>query len=451
MASATSMRAWAWSERKEMTMESIPPTDRRRLLLSLGVAGGSLAAASLPSVARAEAGSAENVATAPTSDTTSQRQPFHGRHQAGVVTPRPAAGMVASFDVIAKDQADLVRLFRKLTERGVFLTQGGTPPQLDPRFPPADSGILGEVVPPDNLTVTVSVGASLFDERYGLAARKPLHLARMTRFRNDALDAALCHGDLSLQLCANTPDTVIHALRDVVKQTSDLLVLRWLQAGSVPVMPVVPGQPPESARNFLGFRDGSANPDSADAALMDRLVWVQPDRGEPAWAENGTYQAVRLIRNFVERWDRTPLREQELILGRLKGSGAPLSGGTEVDVPDFAADPEGHLTPFTAHIRMANPRTPETQKNLILRRPFNYANGVNKAGQLDMGLLFIAYQANIEEGFIAVQRRLDGEPLEEYIKPVGGGYFFTLPGAVDANDYLGRSLLEPGAKVGASG
>jgi peroxidase ycdB len=41
-----------------------------------------------------------------------------------------------------------------------------------------------------------------------------------------------------------------------------------------------------------------------------------------------------------------------------------------------------------------------------------------------------------------VQKRLDGEPLEEYIKPIGGGYFFTLPGIRDRNDWIGRTLME---------
>ena len=64
-----------------------------------------------------------------------------------------------------------------------------------------------------------------------------------------------------------------------------------------------------------------------------------------------------------------------------------------------------------------------------------------KNGQLDQGLLFICYQADLEKGFITVQRRLDGEPLEEYLKPVGGGYFFTLPGVAHADDYLGSALI----------
>jgi deferrochelatase/peroxidase EfeB len=415
-------------------------TTRRGLLFGAGVAGSALAAG-LTSVHSAQK-QGEQVADAPVSDKTQERQPFYGPYQAGIVTPRPAAGMVASFHVLAQTPDDVERLLRTLSGRIAFLMQGGTPPELDDKLPPADSGLLGPVVPPDNLTITVSLGSSFFDQRDWLAPHKPVRLSRMKAFRNDALDADLCHGDLALQISSNTPDTNIHALRDILKNLPDLMVLRWKQEGSVPVLPPKPDGTHESARNFLGFRDGSANPDATNAGLMDKIVWVTEASDEPEWAHGGTYQAVRIIRNFVERWDRTPLGEQERIIGRRKPTGAPYGGHTEHDVPDYSKDPDGAITPLDAHIRLANPRTKQSDSNLILRRPFNYSNGVSKSGQLEQGLLFICYQADLEKGFIAVQKRLDGEPLEEYIKPIGGGFFFTPPGPKDETDFVGRTLLE---------
>ncbi len=219
------------------------------------------------------------VTEAPSSDKTQDRHDFHGQHQSGIVTPRPAAGMLVSFDVLASDREDLERLLRTLDQRIKFLMTGGPVPQVDPKLPPLDSGILGPVVTPDNLTITVSVGASLFDERFGLAAAKPKRLIRMVGFPNDALEPDCCHGDLSLQFCSNTADTNIHALRDIVKNLPDLLLVRWKQEGSVPPQaPARPGEPAQSARNFLGFRDGSANPDSNDRKAMEQIVWVQPGR-----------------------------------------------------------------------------------------------------------------------------------------------------------------------------
>lgn len=416
-------------------------TSRRNMLLGVGAAAGSALASGL-TTARAAENQGGQVTDAPVSDKMQERQPFYGPHQAGIVTPRPAAGMIASFHVLANTPDDVERLFRTLSNRIAFLMAGGTPPALDDKLPPSDSGLLGPVVPPDNLTMTVSLGASFFDQRDWLLPYKPARLSRMKAFPNDALDADLCHGDLGLQISSNTPDTNIHALRDILKNLPDLMVLRWKQEGSVPVLPPKPDGSHESARNFLGFRDGSANPDATDAALMDKIVWVPEGGDEPAWTHGGTYQAVRIIRNFVERWDRTPLGEQERIIGRKKPTGAPFGGSSEHDVPDYTKDPEGTLTPLDAHIRMANTRTPASNANLILRRPFNYSNGVSKSGQLEQGLLFICYQADLEKGFITVQNQLNGEPLEEYIKPIGGGFFFTPPGPLDETDFVGRTLLE---------
>ena len=98
--------------------------------------------------------------------------------------------------------------------------------------------------------------------------------------------------------------------------------------------------------------------------------------------------------------------------------------------------------PLDAHIRLANPRTPETAAKPHPAPALQFPERLTKAGQLDMGLLFVCFQADLAAGFLTVQDRLNGEPLEEYIKPVGGGYFFALPGVTTPDDYLGKPLLE---------
>jgi deferrochelatase/peroxidase EfeB len=368
--------------------------------------------------------------------------PFEGEHQTGVTSlPIPQQGLVASFNVLSKDRTGLTTALKELTEEIRGLMAGKPPETRDAAYPPVDSGILGEKPPADDLSIVVGVGASLFDDRFGLADRKPRELETMPFLANDRLDPKLSHGDISIIFEAGHNDTVQFALRQLMRRTRSDLVLRWMIDGYA--RGIGAGQASEAAtpRNLLGFKDGTANLDVDDATLMDRHVWVGAGDGEPDWAVGGSYQAVRIIRMFVEFWDRTRLIEQEQIFGREKVSGAPLGLTGEFTDPDYPADPDGKRIPLDAHIRLANPRTPETEENRILRRGFNYSRGFDGAGRLDQGLAFIAYQRSLEKGFLTVQRRLKGEPLEEYIMAVGGGFFFILPGVTGPDRFLGDQLV----------
>ena len=86
----------------------------------------------------------------------------------------------------------------------------------------------------------------------------------------------------------------------------------------------------------MGFMDGIANPDASRRRGHEQPGLGPAGRhGEPAWTADGSYQVVRLIRMFVEFWDRVDIIEQENMIGRRRDTGAPLDANGEFARPEL--------------------------------------------------------------------------------------------------------------------
>ena len=75
----------------------------------------------------------------------------------------------------------------------------------------------------------------------------------------------------------------------------------------------------------------------------------------------------------------------------------------------------------------------------ILRRGYNYVDGNNELGRLAAGLFFLSFQRSPEQ-FIALQRTLSTDALNEYIRHVGSGMWAVPPGAAPGS-FVGAGLF----------
>ena len=193
-------------------------------------------------------------------------------------------------------------------------------------------------------------------------------------------------------------------------------------------------------RNLFGFKDGTANLRAEDTAAINESVWVG-DNDDPAWMTGGSYLVARKIRMTIETWDRTSLREQETLVGRTKGEGAPLSGGTEFTQPDFTVlgRADAPLIDKNSHLRLAHPSMNEGAS--LLRRGYNFVDGNDELGRLNAGLFFISFQRDARKQFVPIQLNLarhDG--LNEYLRHVGSAIFAVPPGAKEGRP-IGATLF----------
>jgi deferrochelatase/peroxidase EfeB len=412
------------------------PSRRRFLGAAMGAAGVVVAGGAGFGVARATASTSP-----PATPVDDHIVAFYGARQAGIATPAQDRLAFAAFDVTTTDPIKLQTVLGLWAAAAARMTTGqpiGATETL-PAAPPIDTGeAMG--LSPAHLTITVGFGASLFDDRFGLADKRPSALVDLPAFPADSLLATRTGGDLCVQACADDPQVAFHVIRNFARMGRGSVVLRWSQLGFGRTSSTSTAQ--ATPRNLMGFKDGTNNIKAEEPADMDDFVWVGEETDQP-WMKGGSYLVSRRIRMLIESWDADNIADQESIFGRRKDSGAALTGKTEFQKVDLDAKAANGapVIALNSHIRLAAPVTNDGQK--ILRRGYSYTDGTDpETGALDAGLFFICYQKDPRKQFIPIQSRLGGhDGLNEYIKHTGSGIFAVPPGVAAVGDWFGKSLF----------
>lgn len=375
--------------------------------------------------------------------------PFRGRHQGGIITPAQDRLHFAAFDVTTTDRTELVQLLKRWTTAAEHMAAGdgaGTyGPMAGPYDAPPDDTGEAFGLAPSGLTLTFGFGPTLFAsadgaDRFGLAASRPRALIDLPHFPHDNLDPNRSNGDLCVQACANDPQVAVHAVRNLARIAFGVASVRWSQLGFGRTSSTSTDQ--VTARNLFGFKDGTANLKSQDRARLTEHVWVGRDDDPSApWMVDGSYLVARRISMHIEPWDRTSLREQENVIGRDKGQGAPLSGGTEFTAVDLKAEgSDGPLVPLDSHVRLAHPS--QNGGVELLRRGYNFTDGTDGLGRLDAGLFFLAYMRDPVTHYVPMQTKLArDDSLSEYLEHTGSALFAVPPGVPAGSGYIGEPLF----------
>ncbi|WP_235736597.1 Dyp-type peroxidase [Nocardioides alcanivorans] len=336
----------------------------------------------------------------------------HGVHQAGLHLPtRPPTHLYFHvFDAGAG--LTVAHLQRTLATLGDDITSLTA---LDPRDPRL-------LTDPELLTVQIGIGERLLALT---GVEVPLALPEFAR--SSAIPDRCRGGDLVIAVAADAPETTA--------QVSDAITGVLARAGFTPRWSQLTWRPKGEGMvtiNPLGFDDGIVQPETT-SGTPDHVFLTE---GAAAGASVGVVRRFELdTAGFAE----LDVPEQEAIFGRVRATGAPLSGGAKFDDPNLLAKtPHGvYLIPTGSHVRAAHPSF--TDSTVMLRRSYGFRESVD--GRPDRsGLLFMSFQDDVEV-FSRTQLRMDREDrLMDFATPTAEIAFLVLPG-FDADRPLGSPLF----------
>ena len=140
----------------------------------------------------------------------------------------------------------------------------------------------------------------------------------------------------------------------------------------------------------------------ARRARVGRAVATCP--GRPAWMAGGSYLVARRIRMHIEVWDRTPLMEQEQVIGRDKKVGrrwaSRPSSTSPTSPPRAPTASRASRPPRTCGWRTTATSTACASCAVATTSP----TAPTGQGHLDAGLFFLAFMRDIHRQFVPMQR-----------------------------------------------
>lgn len=352
--------------------------------------------------------------------------PFFGTHQAGIDTDAQAHAVFLALDL--RDEVDregMRRMMKTLTDDAARLTQGiaalaDSEPEL--------------ATVPARLTVTFGFGPRFVARANGTP---PRWLQPLPAFGIDRLQPDYSDGDLLIQVAADDPLTIAHAVRMLLKDARSFTTVRWTQRGFRRAHGSE--KPGTTMRNLFGQVDGTTNP-APGTSDFDQVVW-----SGDGWLAGGTSAVIRRIHMNLDTWDRLDRSGRDQSMGRYLSNGAPLTSSpegeaAEFEEPDFEATTAIGFPVIPAFSHMRRARSDNTTER-IFRRSYNYDDRPTGAEVSDSGLVFVSFQADVDRQFTPIQRRLDElDLLNEWTTPIGSAVFAIPPGCTE-HGYIGDTLL----------
>jgi Dyp-type peroxidase family len=291
----------------------------------------------------------------------------------------------------------------------------------------------------------------------------------------DSDDAAVARWDMPWRAHSAHFMITVHAMSRVELETRSRKILQLLRNEVAELHPhqdaeAIFGESTPSRIEHFGFADGLSSPDITDVpsdsprlrvgnpdghggfrpvALGEFILGYRDEGGEigvmpvpHALARNGSYLVVRKLHQHVARF-RQFLEDQAAVLRRvIPGADAgylaakmvgrwpdgrsltSVMAGTVGNDFGYADDPEGALCPLGAHVRRANPRDSLgfggklVNRHRLIRRGITYGPPLPPSSPDDgvpRGLMFLAFNADIERQFEFVQRQWinDGDKFRQ--------------------------------------